>query len=99
MNGDQMGNLTSMRVIGLTSAMVVVVLLSFNAFAQKKADDRLRLENKSVAAEWSVAGGRLKAASFDDLINKKKLSLPADVFVLVLKDGAQIRSSEMRLDG
>jgi len=80
---------------------IILLMLSLAVFAgvfgQTKKDKTLRLGNKFVAANWSADTGRFRAVSFEDLINKKKLALPADAFTLVLKDGTQIRSSEMRL--
>ena len=64
-----------------------------------QAKKTLRLGNKFVTATWSTDGGKFRAVSFEDLINKKKLALPADAFTLVLKDRTQIRSSEMQLKG
>jgi hypothetical protein len=82
---------------------IILLMLSLAAFAgvfgQAKKDKTLRLSNKFVAANWSADSGRFRAVSFEDLINKKKLALPADTFAFVLKDGTQIRSSEMRLKG
>ena len=57
------------------------------------------LANQRIAAGWRVEGGRLRAVSFEDRVNRRTFALPADVFAIVLKDGSQIRSSEMRVVG
>ena len=76
---------------------ILILCAAVAAFGQTKK--ALRLGNKFVTATWSADSGKFRAVSFEDLINKKKLALPADAFTLVLKDGTQIRSSEMSLKG
>ena len=59
----------------------------------------LSLYNAVIAANWQVRDGRFRPLNIEDRWNRKSIPLSADAFVLVLKDGAVIRSSEMRVMG
>jgi hypothetical protein len=59
----------------------------------------LGLSNEFIAASWRVEGGRFRAASVEDRLSRRVLPLPESAFTLVLRDGTEIRSSEMRLVG
>ncbi len=61
--------------------------------------DLLSLSNEFIRAEWRVEQGRLRVKGLEDRINGKSIALSDDVFTLLLKDGAQIGSSEMRVKG
>lgn len=64
-----------------------------------RQSDALTLANDSVEATWSVAGGTLRAVRFRDKLLGSSLTLPADVFVLTLREGASIGASSLRLRG
>lgn len=80
----------------LKSLLFVLFAANLATFAQK---GELKLSNKFIAESWTATDGKFRAVGFEDLINKKKLALSPDVFTIVLKDGTQIRSSEMSLNG
>ena len=92
-----------MKILGQVRWQSVLFILCLavvvNVLGQSGKGKSLRLGNKFVTANWIAVDGKFRAVSFEDLINKKKLALPADSFTLVLKDGSRIRSSEMRLNG
>lgn len=57
----------------------------------------ISLSNRALMARWLVSGGhvsgdRVQMKSFD-----QQLQLPSDLFVIVLKNGAMLRSSAMRV--
>lgn len=57
----------------------------------------LSLSNDVLAAEWTVEGGRLKLVRLRDQTGKQNLTVPDELFVIRLKDGREIPSSEMSL--
>ena len=67
--------------------------------ARPQAPNAVRLESRFVSADWSVGGGRLRSEGFADRVTGRRLRAAADVFTLVLKDGSEIRSSQMRVVG
>ncbi|HEX7174577.1 MAG TPA: hypothetical protein VF240_04760, partial [Pyrinomonadaceae bacterium] len=62
-----------------------------------QAPNALRLSNQFVSVDWLVTGGRFRTADVVDRVTGKVIRVAEDVFTLVLKDGAEIRSSEMRV--
>ncbi|HEX8151060.1 MAG TPA: enterotoxin [Pyrinomonadaceae bacterium] len=67
--------------------------------ARPQAPNALRLSNQFVSVGWLVTGGRFRATGAVDRVTGKGVRVAEDVFTLVLKDGAEIRSSEMRVVG
>ena len=59
------------------------------------SESRLSLANQALRVEWTTAEGRVKFAGFDDLLGMQNLALPNELFVVRLKDGSEIRASEM----
>ena len=59
---------------------------------------RFSLSNRALRVEWSLSDGKIKFAEFNDLLGNEKLALPDEVFVIRLKDGHEIRASEMSLE-
>jgi hypothetical protein len=57
----------------------------------------LSLSNQMLAAQWSVADGRLTGLKFTVRGTRAEIALPHDPFFLTLKDGTVIRASEMTL--
>lgn len=60
---------------------------------------RLVLSNRLIAAAWRVEGGRLRAAVAEDRVNGRAIPLSESAFTLALKDGSEIKASEMRVVG
>ncbi|HVQ37305.1 MAG TPA: hypothetical protein VMS31_07225 [Pyrinomonadaceae bacterium] len=59
--------------------------------------DALTLRTDKLVARWQVAGGKLLGSSVVDQLSGRRVVMPADVFVLLLKNGEEIRSSQMRI--
>ena len=59
---------------------------------------RFSLSNHALRVEWSISGGKIKFAEFNDLLGNGKLTVPDELFVIRLKDGGELRSSEMSLE-
>jgi hypothetical protein len=57
----------------------------------------LNMGNEFVGATWGFERGRFRAVGFEDRVNRTTVRLPESVFAIVLKDGSEIRSSEMRV--
>src|SRR5271157_417632 len=55
------------------------------------------LSNRMMEAQWSVADGRLTGSKFMARGTAAEMALPRDPFLLILKDGALVRASEMAL--
>ena len=55
------------------------------------------LHNNVIAAEWAVSKSSLRIASMEDRISRQAISIDPDVFVLTLRDGSTIRSSQMKI--
>ena len=64
-----------------------------------RAGGDLTLWNDSVAASWKVERSRFRAVSFEDKVNAKRFTLPEAAFSLILRDGTELHSSEMRVVG
>ena len=89
----------SLRRLVFLVQVFVVCLLAQPDEAVAQAPNALRLETRFVNADWSVTGGRLRADGFADLVTGRRVRISEDVFTVVLKDGTEIRSSEMRVVG
>jgi len=63
----------------------------------RAAPDELTLANDFVAASWSVSEGRLTALRLVDRASGATLTLPPDVFTLLLQGGAVVGSSTLRV--
>src|SRR5580692_12287309 len=59
--------------------------------------DRLRLSNRAIAAEWQVHEGGLIANTLADHLTNRSISLAANAFVVSLRDGTVLKSSEMHV--
>jgi hypothetical protein len=57
----------------------------------------LSLSNDALAIRWTSQGGRLKLVQFHDRLGNRDLSVPDELFVIRLKDGREVRTSEMSL--
>lgn len=61
------------------------------------AADSLSLSNRVLAASWSTSKRSFTGLKLSNLSSGAEIPLPSDPFVIVLKDGASIRASEMRI--
>jgi hypothetical protein len=59
------------------------------------SESRLSLANQALRVEWTTNDGKVKFAGFEDLLGLQNLALPNELFVVRLKDGSEIRASEM----
>jgi hypothetical protein len=59
--------------------------------------DKLRLSNSAIAAEWQVHEGGLIANTLTDHVTNRTISLAANAFVVSLRDGTVLKSSEMHV--
>jgi hypothetical protein len=59
---------------------------------------RFSFSNRALRVEWSISDGRIKFAAFNDLLGNEKLAVPDELFVIRLKNGREIRASEMSLE-
>jgi len=64
---------------------------------QVNKHDPLTLRTEKIVAIWQVAGERFLGSTIIDQLSGHRVVMPADVFVLVLKDGTEIKSSQMRV--
>ena len=71
----------------------------FEKYADDAAEISGRLENKSIAWSWRVAGGKLQPVRVDDKLNGGVLPLGGECFQLVLGDGTILKSSDFKLEG
>jgi hypothetical protein len=58
---------------------------------------RLSLANHALSAEWTTENGKFKFMKFDDLLAKQSPPVPAEAFVIYLKDGREIPASQMAM--
>ena len=58
---------------------------------------KLSLSNDALDVEWTAQAGKLKLVQFVDRLGRRSLTVPDELFVIRLKDGRQLRSSEMSL--
>ena len=59
--------------------------------------DKLRLSNSAIAAEWQFHEGGLIADTLTDHLTNRTISLAANAFVVSLRDGTVLKSSEMHV--
>jgi hypothetical protein len=59
--------------------------------------DKLRLSNSAIAAEWQFHDGGLIANTLTDYLTNRTISLAANAFVVSLRDGNVLKSSEMHV--
>jgi hypothetical protein len=57
--------------------------------------DKLRLSNSAIAAEWQFHESGLIANTLTDRLTNRTISLAANAFVVSLRDGTVVKSSEM----
>jgi hypothetical protein len=57
----------------------------------------LSLGNKALHVQWTSENGKLKVTAFQDLLANQSLPAPDELFVVRLKDGRDVRSSQMSL--
>ena len=53
------------------------------------------LQNRAFRAAWKLELKQVQPAEFDNLLGKQSLQLPGELFVLQIKGGAELRSSQM----
>ncbi len=58
---------------------------------------KLSLSNDALSMEWTAEGGKLRLIQLRDVLGKRSLPLPQELFVLRFKDGHELRSSDMSL--
>jgi hypothetical protein len=58
---------------------------------------KLSLANHALLVEWTTENGKFKFVKFDDLLAKQSPPVPAEVFVIYLKDGREFPASQMSL--
>lgn len=58
---------------------------------------KLILRNDALDVQWTAQNGRLRLARFHDRFRNRDLVVPDELFVIRLKDGRELRSSEMSL--
>ena len=93
-------NRTTVSGLKIKAAVILLAAAAVgNVYGQTAKSKAIRLGNKFVVENWTVTDRKLRAVSFEDLINKRKQKLSPDVFRFTLKDGTQIRSSELTLKG
>lgn len=57
----------------------------------------LSLSNDALAVQWTTQSSKLKLVRFQDRFGERSLTVPDELFVIWLKDGRELRSSEMSL--
>ena len=57
----------------------------------------LSLGNDALEVEWTAESGKMKLVQFHDRLGQRSLTVPDELFVIRLKDGRELRSSEMSL--
>jgi hypothetical protein len=67
------------------------------ASAPVSANDQLTLSNQAISATWSVRGGALRWHSLTNHFTGATLSLDGSVFELVPKEGAVLRSFDLKI--
>jgi len=58
---------------------------------------KFSLANRTLFVEWTTENGKFKFTKFDDLLAKQFPPVPAEVFVIYLKDGHEFPASQMSL--
>jgi hypothetical protein len=62
-------------------------------------DDKLRLSNSAIEAEWRFQEDGLVANTLTDRLTNRTISLATNAFVVSLRDGTVLKSSEMHVLG
>jgi hypothetical protein len=57
----------------------------------------ISLANSALRVQWTVADGRLKFMSCHDLFANQTMTVPSELFIIRLRDGHELRSSQMSL--
>src|SRR5512146_2269950 len=91
--------------------LIVVALLACTAAAQFStigpepgkasasiAPERLSLGNDVIGADWAIADHKLAGVRFSNRLERANLS-DSEAFVITLKDGTEIKSSDLRIVG
>jgi len=60
-------------------------------------DDKLRLSNNAIGAEWRFQANGLVANALTDRLTNRTIPLASNTFVVTLQDGTVLQSSEMRV--
>jgi hypothetical protein len=58
---------------------------------------KLSLSNDALAVQWTAQSGKLKLVQFQDWFGEHKVTVRDELFVIRLRDGRELRSSEMSL--
>ena len=58
---------------------------------------KLSLSNDALGVTWTEENAKLKLTEFQDRLGKQGLVVPNQLFLIHLKDGRELRSSEMRI--
>jgi hypothetical protein len=59
--------------------------------------DKLSLSNSAIEAEWQVHESGLVASTLTDRLTNRTISLPPNAFVVSLRDGTVLKSSDMHV--
>ena len=58
---------------------------------------KLALGNRALSVEWTTDNGKFHFSKFQDLVGNQALPVPAEAFVLRLKDGREFPASQMSI--
>ena len=58
---------------------------------------KLALGNRALSVEWTTDNGKFHFSKFQDLLGNQALPVPAEAFVLRLKDGREFPASQMSI--
>jgi hypothetical protein len=56
---------------------------------------KFSLRNRALRAGWTVDSKHVQPAEFEDLLGKHSLKLPGELFLVEIKNGAELRSTQM----
>ena len=90
--------LTRREFVERSAAVAAVGLLGVRPSLSQIAND-LTLENDLLSATWTATDGVLRAREIVDHVGNTRLTLPEQLFTLVLADGTRLESSRMRIAG
>jgi len=91
----KLGALT--RILSALFLLAVAAAQSAHPVTARREGDRLVLSGSAISATWSTRNGSLRWASLTNRLTGRALSLDASVFELVPKEGAVIRSADMKI--
>lgn len=92
--------------------VIVIVVVFFNAHAVWGSDllspdpgralasvseGHLSLSNQALAVEWTTDQNKLKFSKLEDLLGKQAPAVPGELFVVRMKDGHEVPSSQMAI--